>query len=248
MGLSESVRPRGGRVQGLALSCAPRSFRGWALGLLLVGLAAASQEPGSGGEGASDPPRAQEAIRALGDPSLQAEALAPLLQEAFDLFLARMEARDGPGAVGLARAMYGRAPAPWSAFCLEGALRRSSPADATAEGALLAYAEADASLTSLLRSEGLASADRLAVTQRRAILAAGFADRSGERAALGRALSRGGIDGAQIRGLNALQACQHLEAARLFGLLMDRGDPAADRPWALRGHGLASLESLREGS
>lgn len=247
--MSEPVGPGGGGLRGHAvLWGAPLGLPGWALGLLLVGLAAASQEPGSAGGGASGPARSQEVIRALGDPSLQAEALPPLLQEAFDLFLARMEAKDGPGAVGLARAMYGRAPAPWSAFCLEGSLRRSSPADARSEGALLAYAEADAALTSLLRSEGLGSEDRLAVTQRRAILAAGFADRSGERASLGRALSQGGIDGAQILGLNALQAGDPLGAARLFGLLMDRGEPAADCPWALRGHGLAALVSLRKGS
>jgi len=195
-----------------------------------------------------DPSRVQAVILALGDEGAGSAAVAALLQEAFDLFLQRMEVKDGPGAVGLARAMHNRAPAPWSAFCLEGALRRSSPANARGESALAAYAEADATLTSLLRSEGLGSADWLAVTQRRAILAAGFDDRAGESASLGRALSQGGIDGAQILGLRALGAGDHRVSARLFGLLLDRREPAANRPWALRGHGLAALESVRKGS
>ena len=58
------------------------------------------------------PSRAEEVIQALGDPGTSSEAVAALLQEAFDLFLVRIEVKDGPGAVGLARAMHGRAPAP----------------------------------------------------------------------------------------------------------------------------------------
>jgi len=193
-----------------------------------------------------DSTRAQELIQALEASGTDDATVAPLLQEAFDLFLMKMERKDGPGAVGLARAMHARAPAPWSAFCLEGALRRSAPADPKGEGALGAFAEADGALTALLRSSELGVAERLAVTQRRAILAAGFADPAGERASLGRALAQGGIDGAQILGLHALQAGEHLESARLFGLLLDRGEQAAVIPWALRGHGLAALESVRK--
>ncbi len=221
----------------------------WTLGLCLVSLAAASQETQPRGVVPSAAAsRTEEVIQALGDPGTGDQAVTALLQEAFDLFLVCMDAKDGPSAVGLARAMHGRAPAPWSAFCLEGALRRSSTADPRGESALLAYAEADGVLTSLLRSEDLGGPEKLAVTQRRAILAAGFDDEAGERSSLGRALGQGGIDGAQILGLRALEAGEFRESARLFGLLLDRGEPAEDCPWALRGHGLAALDSVRKGS
>lgn len=246
MGLSEPAtgRSRGPLRRWIAARGAPR----WTLGLCLVSLAAAGQEPAPRPEVPSTAPsRAEEVIQALGDPGTSSEAVAALLQEAFDLFLVRIEVKDGPGAVGLARAMHGRAPAPWSAFCLEGALRRSSTADPRGESALLAYVEADGVLTALLRSEALGEEEKLAVTQRRAILAAGFDDDAGERASLGRALAQGGIDGAQILGLRALEAGDFRESARLFGLLLDRGEAAEDCPWALRGHGLAALESVRKG-
>jgi hypothetical protein len=192
----------------------------------------------------------ERVIQALSDSSVSLDeaALGALQQEGFRLFMDRMAAKDGPSSVGLARAMHARAGATWSAFCLEGALRRSAPADASGPSAQEAYAEADRVLSALLRQEGLSPVDRLAVVQRRAILAAGFGDASGELSSLGRALGMGGIDGAQILGLRALAAGDHEEAARLFGLLLDRGDLPQDRPWALRGHGLAALEHLRQGS
>ncbi len=198
---------------------------------------------------ADDEPLAvQQLIEALSASSLDTQASGALLEEGFRLFLDRMAAMDGPSSVGLARAMYARDDAIWSTFCLEGALRRSAPADTGGASAQEAYAEADRALSALLRLETLSAADRVAVVQRRAILAAGFADTSGELSSLGRALGMGGIDGAQILGLKALVAGDHGEAARLFGLLIDRGDPPQDRPWALRGHGLASLERIRRGS
>ncbi len=182
-------------------------------------------------------------------------------REGFDAFIERMDAFDGPGAVRLARALHRRADGIWSAFCLEGALRRS----ATEDTAQAVFAEADAVLVRLL-DEGqdgvaLERIERVDVLQRRAILAAGFGRRSAERAMLGAALAERGVDGAQITGLAALEAGDMDAAARLFGSLLDSAGldvpgpggaggavPATNLenapPWALRGHGLAVWHSL----
>lgn len=168
----------------------------------------------------------------------------PLLQEAFTAFLRAMEVKDGAGAVRLARAMHDRADAVWSAFCLEGALRRSAPADPRSEPAMAAFREAEEALQGCLAADP-GFGDRLALVQRRAILAAGFDAPGPERAALGRALAMGGIDGAQILGLAALKSGELRESARLFAVLLDRGEALADCPWAVRGHGLAALAATR---
>jgi len=187
----------------------------------------------------------QDLVASLEDPALPSDQVPPLLQAGFDRFLVEMERKNGPGAVGLARALHGRADAVWSAFCYEGALRRSATADPASESALAAYAEADTVLGRLQRAEGIGAGDRLAIVQRRAILAAGFADRAGERTHLGRALAEGGIDGAQILGLAALVDGDQALSSRLFGLLLDRGEPLEACPWAIRGHALSSLARLR---
>lgn len=167
-----------------------------------------------------------------------------LLVDGYAAFIASMDAFDGPRAIRLARGMHAHAGAIWSAFCVEGALRRAAPADVD-DASIRAFAEADAALAELLTRAELPAADALAVTQRRAILAAGFARHGAERAALGRALSMGGIDGAQISGLAALTGGDDASAARLFGSLLDAGHVPDVLPWPLRGHGIATLELLR---
>lgn len=203
------------------------------------------EDLGSASVTARTDPVVLEALIAALDGELEDEVAAAKLSEGFRAFLSLMEEKNGPGAVGIATAMHRRAGAVWSAFCLEGALRRSAPADPLGSSSLEAYSVADGALTALLRDDSLPAADRLAVVQRRAILAAGFADVPSARASLGRALAAGGIDGAQILGLEGLIEGRPEEAARLFGLLLDRGDPSAECPWALRGHALSSLALLR---
>lgn len=179
---------------------------------------------------------------------------AALLGEGFDAFVERMDAFDADRALALARAMFERSPAVWSAFCLEGALRRGAPADLRSEAARAAHAEAGAALEGLLAA-GLAPADRRAVVQRQALLHAGFDRPGAERRALGAALGMGGFDGIQIMALKGLSrdpgaegwsAASPETAGALFASLLDRGAPDPDSaqaaPWALRGHGLAALE------
>ena len=181
-----------------------------------------------------------------------------ILRAGFEAFTDRIAQTDGPRAVELARGLFREDPAIWSAFCLEGALRR---ADGVSDQA---FREASAALDAVAAANAADANATLAIVQRRAILCAGFGRPVEERAALGAALARGGIDGAQITGLAKLQAGDHAAAAALFGSLLDRwpgpdGDqePARDEsvtnarvpknssPWALRGHALATLELLR---
>jgi len=168
-----------------------------------------------------------------------------LLLEGFGAFIASMDAFDGPRAIRLARGMHAHAGAIWSAFCVEGALRRAAPEDVHHGLSIRAFDEADSVLVELLAGQALSATDALAVTHRRAIIAAGFARHGAERAALGRALSKGGIDGAQISGLAALTRGDDASAARLFGSLLDARHSPDVLPWPLRGHGIATLELLR---
>lgn len=173
------------------------------------------------------------------------------LRPAFNAFLAAMDRFDGPASLRLARAMHARslairANAPdydviWSAFCLEGALRRSAPLEGPDRARHLT--EARQILRALLDAPGCTSAQREALIQRLAILEAGFDQPEAERAALGGALALHGIDGAQITGLAALRRGHCDRAAALFATLLDSPDPARnDSPWGLRGHALAVLE------
>lgn len=209
---------------------------------------AAGQEPAdaTGDEPARIGEQIDRLVARLTDPH-EPDAV---LKEGFELFVARMDAFDGAGALELARALHGRSPAVWSAFVLEGALRRSASADPRAEASVAAYEEGDAALRSLISDPSTSVPDRIASIQRRAILAAGFARPRAERAALGAALAGRGTDGAQILGLAALTAGEHETAAALFASLLDApapgpdGAPAERPPWALRGHSLAVLEQL----
>ena len=76
--------------------------------------------------------RADELARLVGTiPTGSAERDQEIRVAAFEAFVERMDAFDGPRAEALARAMHAEANAVWSAFCFEGALRRSAPADAS---------------------------------------------------------------------------------------------------------------------
>lgn len=168
------------------------------------------------------------------EPSQRSEAFqdrATLLTAGFNAFIERMDAFDGELSVGLATELFREDPAIWSAFCLEGALRRSAPASADGQSA-----DCQAALQPLLRlreSYTGEPAAQLDLTHRIAILGAGFGDRPLEGAALGRALAAGGVDGAQISGLAALRQ-DGTAAQRLFGSLLDRSLDRAD-PTAPRG-------------
>ncbi len=201
---------------------------------------------------------------------------AGALRPAYDLFIKSMGDYDGDSALRIARAMHQRsfamfdsgeaASTVWSAFCLEGALRRGAT-DANLDEH---FKEASRALKALMGHPRTSRADRLALVQRHAIVAAGFGRRGVEAASLGAALAQGGIDGAQITGLARLQSAPKNgqddweTAGALFANLLDRAraagtqDPAqtpgplpldpADAPWALRGHGLSVLGSLRASS
>ncbi|MEM1449629.1 MAG: hypothetical protein AAGI22_10970 [Planctomycetota bacterium] len=222
---------------------------GLTLAAVCVALATTFAAVPQADEGAARADRTAARLEALEGATEQpsADDELQLLTEAYQSFLDRIEVCDGPRSVRLARAMHARAGAVWSAFCLDGSLRRASPADPGSEAARAAYAEADAALVRLIESPETSAVDRLAVVQRRAILAGGFGDRTGEHEMLGRALAAGGIDGKQITGLAALQRGDAGAAARLFGALLDADHAPEVLPWAARGHGLGALEMLRTG-
>lgn len=219
----------------------------WIVAVALIAVAAVPL----GASGAQDAPahdRARAdalAVRIEAVPLASPADEQQLLIDCFAAFIASMDAFDGPRAIRLARGMHAHAGAIWSAFCVEGALRRAAPEDVAHGLSIRAFDEADSVLVELLEGQALSATDALAVTQRRAILAAGFTRHGAERAALGRALSMGGIDGAQISGLAALAGGDHASAARLFGSLLDVGHSPDELPWPLRGHGIATLELLR---
>lgn len=190
-------------------------------------------------------------LEALADPAREGAALRP----AFEAFVQAMDRFDGPTAVEIARAMHASAlrirernqgqDVLWSVFCLEGALRRSAP---EADAARAEHVrEAREVINEQLNHPSSTTADREALLQRLAILEAGFGESSAERAALGGALALHGVDGAQITGLQRLEAGDAQAAAALFAALLDSRDPARfGAPWALRGHAMAVLDGARD--
>jgi len=175
--------------------------------------------------------RARAVVAALDEVANDATALHERQARAFEVFQVEHDDYEGARAVAISEAMHRCAGASWSAFCLEGALRRTGD-----------YVRADAVLREHLTRE-LAPAERLDVVLRRAIVYAGAGDRGAERAALGRGLVGGGADAYQMLGRLALAAGERAAARDLFRALVDRhaGDPAGAPPWALRGWGLALL-------
>lgn len=173
---------------------------------------------------------------------LSASERTARLELGFAAFLAALDRFAAGEALALAEAMHARAGETWSAFCLEGALRRGFGR----------YEEADAVLAALPAAarpapgtDGLAA--HLEVLERRCIVAAGAGWRARERALLGRAYVAGGRDAQQILGRLELAAGRYDAAAKLFGgLLTDAREqplaPASELPaWALRGFGVALL-------
>ena len=172
-------------------------------------------------------------------PGGDVERLPQRLQEGFDAFVAAERAFEGPLAVALARALHRQARATWSAFCLEGILRRTGDLD-----------EAEAVLTQLVRAP--ARQERAERSGRQAIVARGAGRLEAARRHLGAVLAAGGADGAQMLGLEALRRGSPAEAAAHFGSLLagvragetstlpSAGVPAPP-PWAQRGFGVALL-------
>jgi len=177
--------------------------------------------------------------------SLAPGAVRERLEVAFQAFLGAEERHAADELLVLAEAFDARDPAPWSAFCLEGALRRGFGR----------YADADAVLREALeRVTGDAPAV-LAITERRALVAAGAGEALRERSLLGAAVARGSTDARQILGFAALRAGDRAAARAHFGVLVgvlggaDAGVAARDLPpWALRGYGLALLPSPPPGA
>lgn len=214
----------------------------WTLAPLAACAALLIGQVGGAAAGRKDAPAQdlERLLEALADPARASDAY----REAFDAFVERMDAFDVDASQRLARAMHGSAGAVWSAFCLEGALRRTAPARADDPRSAAAYEEADSALAQLLAAPGLSNAQRVDLLQRRALLCAGFARRDAERAALGGALGGQGIDGAQILGLAALVRGDAETSSVLFASLLDRASfDLESAPWALRGHALSVLET-----
>ena len=191
---------------------------------VLAALAAAGASQDSG-------ERVAAVVAALAGAVEGGEEVQPLLQGAWELFLEEHDAYRSDTALAVAEAMHAAAPAPWSAGCLEGILRRRGE-----------YERAD----EVLERQIAATEDplaRRALVERRAILAgaAGWLDQ--ERDLLGRALAEGGTDAWQMLARYALSAGERERARRLFRILVERsrGAPAEAAPWALRGWGLALL-------
>jgi hypothetical protein len=177
------------------------------------------------------PDRAWALVDALA-PGADADLLPQRLQEGFRAFVAAERAFEGPLATALAQALHRQARATWSAFCLEGILRRTGDLDGAA-----------AALGELPRAaERQERADRAG---RRAIVARGQGRLDLAWRHLGAVLATGGADGAQMLGLQALRRGARAEAAAHFGALLSADAlgvaSASPAPWAQRGFGVALL-------
>ncbi|MDA1264336.1 MAG: hypothetical protein O2816_04570 [Planctomycetota bacterium] len=207
--------------------------------LLLVLAAASQDDPWAQGEAwrvaqdtTADPARRVTAlVAAIEEVAGDAAAAQPRLVLAFEEFQREHDRFEGARATALARAMHRAAGATWSAYCLEGILRRTGDYRGAQEVLVAHLAGLDP------------GPERTDVVQRSAIVAAGAGWLEQERAALGRALVHGGTDAHQMLGRLALAAGRTEEARRLFRVLLEQhaGDPAQTPPWALRGWGLALL-------
>ncbi len=177
------------------------------------------------------PARVQSVITALDGTEAGSDSENRLLTEAFGVFTAEHDAYEGEAALAVARAMHRHASATWSAFCLEGILRR------------LGHYEAARDVLADHLVSVSAPAERAAVVDRQAIVAAGAGWRSSESSHLGRGLVLGGTDAYQMLARRCLAEGKRADARTLFRVLVERSihDPAQGPPWALRGWGLALL-------
>ncbi len=208
---------------------------GLTLGALLAALVA-FQDP-------SPLDRARELVGRLVDEASEPALLQERLQETFVAFVAEHDAFHGEAALLLAEAMYAHGPGTWSAFCLEGILRR-----------LGRYERAEEVLAGHLETVTVPE-QRAQILERRAILAAGAGWRERELDHLGRALALDGLDAQQMLGRLALFEGRKERARVLFRVLVERlrgaregaGEVTPESiPWALRGWGLALLPPASE--
>lgn len=177
--------------------------------------------------------------------TLPVTARGERLEVAYRAFLGAEARFAGDEMLGLAEAMHARDRAIWSAFCLEGALRRGFGRYGDAEGVLEALQrEYEAAGDPAQRGEAVR-----ALVERRALVAAGAGEREHEAALLGRALGAGSADARQILGFAALRAGDVRGALAHFEVLL-AGAPSVEQaptpardlpPWALRGYGVALL-------
>ena len=157
-------------------------------------------------------------------------SLGARLQAGFDAFVAAERAYRLEWATALATALHGRADAVWSAFCLEGILRRGGRLERA--GAVLGAIGRQPERT-----------PRAEVAGRRAIVARGAGDLGEAASHLGVVVACGGADGPQMLGIQALLEGRSRVAARHFGALLSGavGAQVAPPPWAQRGFGVALL-------
>lgn len=179
--------------------------------------------------------RAAAVVHSLGE-AIDPRGRQQRMVRAFDVFQEDHDAFRAEEALSIARAMHADAQATWSAYCLEGILRRSGDYG----GAARVLEEHAARLT-----PGPEATD---VMGRRAIVAAGAGDFEEERRHLGDALLAGSDDALQMLGRLTLVQGDTEGARRLFRAVLDRSDngEAHGAPWALRGWGLALLPAPAE--
>ena len=174
------------------------------------------------------------AIEEVDDAGLQ-----PRLNILYEAMVADADAWRMREAEALALALHERTQATWSAISLA-LLSTRMGQDARADRVLGRQIEA----TSV-------SAERTALLSQRAISALGAGREAACRDHLGRAIQAGSKDAVQILALLEFGAARYDRARRLFGTLLlpdpdGSEEPLEAVPWALRGYGLALLESARE--
>jgi len=165
--------------------------------------------------------------------------LGPRLNTIYETMVEDADAWRMADAEALAIALHERNHATWSAISLALLSTRMGQ-----------HARADRVLGRQIESSEV-RAERVALISQRAISALGAGREEASRNHLGRAIQLGSKDAVQILALLEFGAGRHERARRLFGtLLLPEPEGAAEPlevvPWALRGYGLALLESARE--
>ena len=161
------------------------------------------------------------------------EELPNLLQPAFECFVKEMRSFHARSAEPLARALFDRAPAYWSATALASAQRRAGHT-----------AEAVATLKTQLERT-TERGEQVALLEALSLALDAHGDEGERLDVLGQAYAQGGLDARQILAGRALFGAQYQDAVGLFGGLVDRARAAGEDPlpWALPGWGLALWEA-----
>lgn len=159
-----------------------------------------------------------------------ASSLGARLQAGFEAFVTAERTYRLDWGTALATDLHARAGAVWSAFCLEGILRRGGRLEGAARVLVTTGRQAD-------------RVPRAEVAGRRAIVSRGAGALEEAAGHLGAVIACGGADGPQMLGIQALLEGRSTVAARHFGaLLADAPGPTASTPpWAQRGFGVALL-------